>query len=331
MKRDNYPIDIVITWVDSADEKWLKEKEKFSNEKLDNNKHIGGINRYKDQGTLQYIFRGIERYMPWARKVFFVTYGHTPSWLNKTCEKLVVVNHKDFIPNEYLPTFNSNAILLNLHRIPDLSEHFIYFNDDMYVVNDCKKEMFFKHGLPRDMAVLESVIACDDDPFWDMMVNNVMVVNKHFSKKQAIKQKPFKWFSCKYSFKNNFKNLLYKPFNKFPGFYDTHLPNSHLKSVFSEVWNAEPTICHNTCLHKFRDSEDITEWTMRYWQLASNRFIPINRDKIGKYSSLKDSSAFKLMGNFKKYKLICLNDETTDRRLFDFFESILKEKSMYEL
>ena len=331
MKQTSYPIDIVITWVDSNDSKWLKEKNAYSNTDLNDNKHIAALNRYKDQGTLNYLFRGIEKYMPWVRKVFFVTYGHLPAFLHINCEKLVIVRHDDFIPKEYLPTFNSNAILLNLHRIKDLSEHFIYFNDDMYVVNPCKKELFFKNGLPRDMAILESVIACDNDPFWDMMINNTLVINKHFSKRKIIKHKPLNWFSLKYSFKNNFKNFLYLPFNKFPGFYDAHIPNNHLKSIFEEVWEKEPLICRNTCLNKFRNSEDITEWTMRYWQLASNRFIPINRDKIGKYASLKDSSAFKLMKNRKKYKLICLNDETDDRRLFDFFDSFLNEKSSFEL
>ena len=137
-KEENYPIDVVITWVDSNDLNWQKEREKYLDPSFSKNKHVGAMNRYQDQGTLQYIFRGIEKHMPWVRKVFLVTCGHYPVWLNLNYDKLVLVKHEDFIPKEYLPTFNSNSILINLHRIKSLSEHFIYFNDDMYVINFCK-------------------------------------------------------------------------------------------------------------------------------------------------------------------------------------------------
>lgn len=331
MEKENYSIDVVITWVDSSDKTWLDEKNKYSNQILNNNRHIAGDNRYQDQGTLQYIFRGIEKFMPWVRKVFLVTYGHLPSWININCDKLKIVKHSDFIPEEYLPTFNSNAILLNIHRIKDLSEHFILFNDDMYVVNKCKSKMFFRNGLPCDMGIVEPIVAPDDDPFWDMMVNNLMVINRNFSKSKTFSRNFLRWFSLKYGFKNNIKNILFLPYKKFTGFYDSHIPNCHLKSIFSEVWEKEFDICNKTSLHKFRNSEDITEWTMRYWQLASNKFMPINRDKLGKYSSLKDNSANSLIKNIKKYKLICLNDETDDRYIFEFFNHILGEKSSFEL
>lgn len=329
-KVENYPIDVVITWVDSNDLNWQKEREKYLDPSFSKNKHVGAMNRYQDQGTLQYIFRGIEKHMPWVRKVFLVTCGHYPVWLNLNYDKLVLVKHEDFIPKEYLPTFNSNSILINLHRIKSLSEHFIYFNDDMYVVNKCDREDFFKNGLPRDMALMEPIIASDSDPFWDMMINNLMVINRNFDKKESLKKRR-NWFSCKYTFKSNIKNFLLKKYRKFPGFYDAHIPNAHLKSVFEEVWNKEFDICNSTSLHKFRNSEDITEWTMRYWQLASNKFVPINKDKLGCYSSLKDSSGIKLMKNAQMYKLICLNDETSDPKILeDFFNKLFPQKSSFE-
>ena len=67
------------------------------------------------------------------RKVHLLTYGHLPAWLEPDHPKLHIVNHRDFIPEEYLPTFSSHAIELNMHRIPDLAEHFLYFNDDVYL------------------------------------------------------------------------------------------------------------------------------------------------------------------------------------------------------
>ena len=78
----------------------------------------------------RYWFRAVERYAPWVNKVFLVTNGKFPDWINPDNPKLVLVKHDDYIPEEYLPTFNSCAIELHLHRIKDLSEHFVYFNDD---------------------------------------------------------------------------------------------------------------------------------------------------------------------------------------------------------
>ena len=110
-------IDFVILWVDGSDEKWLKEKNKYTNIKGD-----ASINRFRDFGNLQYLFRGIEKYADFVNNIFFITWGHIPSWLNVNHPKLKIIRHDQFIPNKYLPTFNSNVIELNLHRIKDLSE-----------------------------------------------------------------------------------------------------------------------------------------------------------------------------------------------------------------
>jgi len=72
----------------------------------------------------------VEQFAPWVRKIHFVTCGQKPEWLNADHPKLSLVNHSDYIPQQFLPTFNSSLIEIYLHRIPDLTEHFVYFNDD---------------------------------------------------------------------------------------------------------------------------------------------------------------------------------------------------------
>ena len=105
----NNNVDIVITWVDGSDPNWLAEKKMYT--KKSNNV------RYRDWDNLVYIFRGIEQFMPWVHKIYFVTWGHLPKWLNIDNEKLVIVNHQDYIPEKYLPTFNSNVLDLNMFRM----------------------------------------------------------------------------------------------------------------------------------------------------------------------------------------------------------------------
>ena len=81
--------------------------------------------------------------------------GASASWLNKEHPKLNIVNHKDFIPEKYLPTFNSHAIEWNMHRIPGLAENFVYFNDDMFLIKKVRPEQYFKNDLPVDMLALQ--------------------------------------------------------------------------------------------------------------------------------------------------------------------------------
>ena len=95
-------VDIVVLWVDGADPEWLDEYSKYKGLSGDQR-----ASRFRDWGNLRYWFRGVERYAPWANKIHFVTWGHLPQWLDTTCPKLHIVNHRDFIPEKYLPTFIS--------------------------------------------------------------------------------------------------------------------------------------------------------------------------------------------------------------------------------
>jgi hypothetical protein len=145
-------MDFIIPWVDSNDPKWRKELEKHRKES--GSAHEA---RFRDWENLKYWFRGVEKFAPWVDKIHFVTWGHLPEWLNTGHPKLNIVKHEDYIPQKYLPTFNSRTIDLNFHRIKDLNEEYVYFNDDMCLINRIEKECFFKNGKPCDMAVSTTI------------------------------------------------------------------------------------------------------------------------------------------------------------------------------
>ena len=136
-------IDFVILWVDGSDPAWQAEKAQYTPPEacssVDNS-----TARYRDWENLKYWFRSVEKFAPWVRKIHFVTWGHLPSFLNTDAPKLHIVNHRDFIPEDCLPCFNSPALEINLHNIPGLSEQFVYFNDDMFIINHVKKNDFFQ-------------------------------------------------------------------------------------------------------------------------------------------------------------------------------------------
>ena len=127
-------IDFVITWVDMNDPEWLEE---FSRYRYDKHNTRNGVSeaRFRDNGFLRYWFRGVEKFAPWVRKIHFIVNGRTPEWLDTSNPKLHIVRHADFIPAEFLPTFNSVVIERYMHHIPGLSDHFVYFNDDFYIIN----------------------------------------------------------------------------------------------------------------------------------------------------------------------------------------------------
>lgn len=132
-------MDIVITYVNGNDPVWQKDYEKFTKVPVMEK-------RFRDWGTLQYLLRGIEKHMPFIRKVFLVVSHRSqiPEWVDES--NLNVVLHEDFVPEEYLPTFNCNTLEMNLHRIKGLDEQYLYFNDDLFPVRDCKPGDFYRDG-----------------------------------------------------------------------------------------------------------------------------------------------------------------------------------------
>ena len=98
---------------------------------------IAGSNRYRDNGELQYSMRSIEKYAPWVRRIYLVTSGQVPAWLDLSNPRVQVVTHAEIFPNPaHLPVFSSPAIEVHLHRIPGLAPRFIYFNDDVMLGAD---------------------------------------------------------------------------------------------------------------------------------------------------------------------------------------------------
>lgn len=323
-------IDIVIPWVDGADPVWQADKARHSPEVLGDNQE----NRYRDFDNLQYLFRSIEKNAPWVNKIFFITYGHLPEWLNTDNPKLRIVNHKDFIPAEYLPTFSVNPIELNLHRIEELSEHFVYFNDDTFLTKAVTEVEFFKHGLPCDMGVLEAFTTKED--FSYIPHNNMRVINKYFNKQANMKKNIFKWFNLKY------KGLLYRNIALYPwkvhtGFYNHHMPSAHLKRTYREVWEKESDVLHQTSLHKFRTLEDVSAWLFRYWRLAKSEFHPhVVKGKYFSVNSLVVAETVAEELRNPKHTFICINDTVT--RDFEEIKTLINaslerafnEKSSYE-
>lgn len=331
-------IDFVIMWVDGNDPKWQKEKESYSiNKNAD-----GTIYRYRDWDLLKYWFRGVEKFAPWVNKIHFITYGHLPSFLDTTNPKLNIVNHKDYIPKEYLPTFSANTIELNIHRIHGLADNFVLFNDDLFLIDKVKEKDFFKDGYPMDTVALN--VHCPKKSLISQYfcINDVNIINEHFDFKKSIKNNLWKWIHPKNG-KPLFRTFALLGCPRFPGFYQHHLTNSYNKKTLEDVWKKEYEILDNTCKHKFRETTDVNQWVFKEWQIASGNFknrsnkfgktYYIDRDGIEK--NKKEMIHYILK---QKGKMIAINDgPMTDQEFDDIvislknaFNQILPEKSSFE-
>jgi len=339
---ENMKIDFVIPWVDGNDMEWRKIKQQYLEMKeQDIALEPDDISKYRDWELLKYWFRSVEKYAPWVNRVHFITHGHIPDWLDVNHPLLNIVLHTDFIDKSHLPIFNPFPLEMNLHRIKDLSEYFVYFNDDMYLINDVAKEDFFRGNLPCDEAVFGNIDSDNyDTEFPHVILNAVGVINRNFHFPTQITKHREKFINEIYE-DQLFKNEFFIKRGLFPGFYFHHLPQPFLKSTFTELWNHESTLMNKVTSQKFRTLQAVNQYLFRFWQLLEGKFTPSYYRKKG-FAFFNPNNEEKEIVEFienQKRQMICINDRVNIpkerfiqlRNLFkDAFEQKLFEKSSFE-
>jgi glycosyltransferase involved in cell wall biosynthesis len=142
-----FPVDVVYTWVDGSDRAWderrLARLAEVSGDPTTQTRASSGSARYVDRGELRYSLRSLHLFAPWVRTIHLVTDGQVPAWLDPSDPRINLVDHRDLLPADALPTFNSHAIESVVHRIEGLAEHFVYLNDDFFVGSPTWPEAFF--------------------------------------------------------------------------------------------------------------------------------------------------------------------------------------------
>ncbi|MCX5308076.1 MULTISPECIES: Stealth CR1 domain-containing protein [Streptomyces] len=170
----DFPVDAVITWVDAADPAWRRRRDRAAEAAAGATGRRTGIdladNRYRDRGELRYCLRSIAAYAPWIRRVFLVTDDQAPDWLDTCHPRVTVVDHRELLTDPDAPeVFNSHAIESRLDRIPGLAEHFIYFNDDIFLGRPQRpQDYFLASGLPKvfhDWRAVDPGSRTGDDVF----------------------------------------------------------------------------------------------------------------------------------------------------------------------
>lgn len=292
-------MDIVITYVNGLDPVWQKEYEKHTNTPIVEK-------RFRDWGTLKYLFRGIEKNMPFIRKVHLVVSGESqvPEWLDR--KEVNVVLHQDIIPAHLLPTFNCNPIEMHLHNIKDLDEEYLYFNDDIFPLLPCKPTDFFRNG------------------------KGVLGMSRHI----------FSWGMFRKICRNS-NDLAYTLIQKQPSITflrPQHVCTPMLKSEVTEVYElAKEKILSS--MSATRTDKNLNQYLyLDYMYLKGNI---INERISKKHFSVGIVSASKLREFIENptHKLTCINDvQLTETRyeelrsvLLSTFNNALPNKSKFEI
>ncbi len=334
-------IDFVVTWLDSSDPEWQESLAQYSPSAKGHKENA----RFRSTDFFMYWFRAVERYAPWVHKVYLVTNGKFPDWINKDCLKLVLVKHADFIPAEYLPTFNCRTIELHLHKIKGLSEHFVYFNDDMLLNAPVKPNYYFRNGLPCDInneTFLNVPIYTKKDRFGNYisMLADIGVINKHFNRRETFRHSLKRWLGPHLGIKGIIVSCILLDKRLFIGFSNYHTEQTYLKSVFEELWEKENDVLKAACT-RFREDNTVNNYIFRYWQLAKNLFYPMRRNSAFFFLIEKDvvNDIEKTLQQERK-KSVCLNDTGLcteenfiyiNKRLQQLFEKKFPKKSSFEL
>ena len=227
-------IDVVVPYVNPNDISWQQEFIRYKEESNEPYKE----NRFRDTSFLKYVLLSIEKNMKFVNKIHLVVASESqiPNYVNR--KKVNIVLHKDFIPVEFLPTFNCNTIEMFMHRIPNLAEKFIYFNDDIIVNKECVKEDFFKD----DKCNIVSKIRKEDvgkNTWYNCLLNDTKEINDILNIKEEENTwhmfphtiTPYNKTYCDYVF-NILKNKIYKRITRFRDYKNF---NQHLYAYYIEI------------------------------------------------------------------------------------------------
>ena len=305
-------IDIVVLWVDGNDPEWQTEKTKYQKRTISD---ANSINRFRDWGLMPYWFRAVERFMPWVNRIHFVTCGHVPAFLNLDAPKLHHVRHSDYIPQKYLPTFNANAIEMNIHRIPGLSDHFVFFNDDTFVLRSMPETSFFRDGLPCTYGAEVPAVFHGPAEIWQHLIaKDLRVINNHFPKPVQVLQHKKKYISPTYRWQDNLRTrILERLFPEdFLGFKYLHAPAALEKRTLKTIWEKEADLLDTTSSQRFRTNEDVNQWLVQWWQIADGQFSPFMIDNV--VLDCTESNVDRICGliHNQSHDMLCINDPSGD-------------------
>lgn len=270
-------IDLVITYLNNNDKKWQRDYKTYS--KIEKKKYNPFDVRFRDWNNFKYVLRSIANYMSFIKNLYIVVSDESqiPEYVNTDTAKIIF--HKDIIPEKYLPTFNSNTIELFIYKIPELSENFLYTNDDIFITNNISANDFYDNEMNPKIDVFEKRITRNNVYINSLRNTQELVLNEH-----------------NITFKSNLSLLR-----------SNHSINPMKKSMWEYYWDKYKNEMSNS-ITRFRDKSNITQ------ELSNYHFFIKDKNNVTKrntrYFSFINSTTYDLENliNDKNITAICIND-----------------------
>ncbi|SES28567.1 Stealth protein CR4, conserved region 4 [Pedococcus cremeus] len=288
------PIDVVYTWVDGSDPDWILRKAEAQNEHLSRSAVMHALaandSRFVSRDELRYSLRSLDMYADWVRHVYLVTDDQVPAWLDTTNPRVTVVSHRELFGDRgRLPTFNSHAIESQLHRIPGLSEHYLYLNDDVFFGRPVSPDLFFhSNGLSKFFVSHAKVglgpAAPEDMPVMSAAKNNRDLIVKMFDR----------------ALSNKFK----------------HVPHPQRRSVLRDMEQDFAADFERTAASQFRSHDDvsISAALAHYYSYATGRAVPGGIRYFYADIAREDTPLrLKSLLSTRDFDVFCLNDHDSSR------------------
>ncbi|WP_406430368.1 stealth conserved region 3 domain-containing protein [Streptomyces sp. NBC_01589] len=246
-----FPVDAVYTWVDGADVGWLERKNAvLSSMGMITEDAASSAARFRNRDELRYSLRSIDMYAPWIRNIYLVTDQQIPPWLDTSHPRVRVVDHTEIFGTfGALPTYNSHAIESRLHHIKGLSEHFLYFNDDVFAGRPIQPGLFY---LSNGQA-------------------------KHFTSSNAIPMSPISEADefSRSAAKNN-RELISQTFGRTLVNSFIHAPHPLRRSIMYDIEAHYPQALQQTACNQLRNRTDVSVASSlhHYFGYYTERSVP---------------------------------------------------------
>ncbi|WP_078897908.1 stealth family protein [Streptomyces rimosus] len=309
-----FPVDVVYTWVDGADPAWARRRARYSGTAY--HEEAANAARYANHDELRYSLRSLAMYAPWVRNIYLVTDDQTPAWLDTRQPGITVVSHREiFTDQSVLPTFNSHAIESQLHHIAGLSEHFLYFNDDVFLGAEMwPKDFFLANGLtkcfPSPALVPLGPPSAEDVPVSIAGKNNRALIQERFGTTPVRKMR--------------------------------HVPHALNRHVLAEIEEEFAEQHRRTAAQRFRSDEDISipSSLYHYYAFHTRRALPSDLPYV--YIDVSKPNAANRLDRLLLHRdksVFCLNDTLSTEDDFEqrtgllrpFLETYFPVPSRYEL
>lgn len=278
-------VDAVYLWVNDQDPKWQAKRAEFR--PTGETKVAAAASRFRQFNELPTSIKLLAVNAPFVRKVYVVVDDQEPNLTDLVQElpfEIVVVNHTDFIPAKFLPTFNSRAITAHLHLIPGLSERFLYLNDDVFVGRSSAVEDWF------DGKKLRTRFTETRFPAVETLAENEVLYRARWKCVALAKAKGW------------------SVDDRMP----EHSPYPLTKNIMTELWKTFPKEMAETAGSRFRTADAILPELLAFYFAAGNKLSTPVTDSSYKYVPMNEASGIlpiiDLALKPNRFLTLCLND-----------------------